>query len=291
MRFSYYEPASVDEAIATLRGPHGTFKVLAGGTDVLINLRRRAVAYDGLVNIKRIPEMTQWQAFHGGGLRIGAAVPFGELEASFEVVNRYPALVEAMRVIGSLQLRNMATIGGNLCNASPAADSAPALLAARATATYVDGSDGPTTIPVEQVFLGPGRSVVGTTGLLLGVDMPEPAPMSGACFQRFTPRDAMDIGIAAACSQVTLEPGSGRIGDVAIALGAVAPTPMRATKAEESLGGREATPELLAQAGVLAASECSPIDDIRGSASYRRSLVEILVRRTLERAVARALGA
>ena len=291
MRFSYYEPASVDEAIATLRGPHGTFKVLAGGTDVLINLRRRAVAYDGLVNIKRIPEMTQWQAFHGGGLRIGAAVPFGELEASFEVVNRYPALVEAMRVIGSLQLRNMATIGGNLCNASPAADSAPALLAARATATYVDGSDGPTTIPVEQVFLGPGRSVVGTTGLLLGVDMPEPAPMSGACFQRFTPRDAMDIGIAAACSQVTLEPGSGRIGDVAIALGAVAPTPMRATKAEESLGGREATPELLAQAGVLAASECSPIDDIRGSASYRRSLVEILVRRTLETAVARALGA
>ena len=289
--FSYYEPGSVDEAVEILRGPHGTFKALAGGTDVLINLRRRSVNYDGLVNIKRIPGMTGWSATPGQGLRIGAAVPFRELETSPEVASRYPALVEAIKVIGSLQLRNLATIGGNLCNASPAADSAPALLAGRATATYVNGAGGPATIPIEQLFLGPGRSVVGTNGLLLGVDLPEPTPTTGSCFQRFTPRDAMDIGIAAACSQVTLEAGSGRIGEVAIALGAVAPTPMRAVRAEDSLRGREATPELLAEAGRVASGECSPIDDLRGSASYRRSLVEVLVRRTLETAVARALGA
>ena len=292
MRFSYYEPASVDEAIGVLGGPHGTFKALAGGTDVIINLRRRSVEYDGLVNIKRIPGMAEWSATPGQGLRIGAATPFGELEASAEVASRYPALLEAIKVIGSLQLRNMATIGGNLCNASPAADSGPALLAARATATYVNGgSDGPVTIPVEQVFLGPGRSVVSATGLLLGVDVPEPGVMTGSCFQRFTPREAMDIGIASACSQVTLEPGSGRIGEVAIALGAVAPTPMRAMKAEDILHGREPTPDLLAQAGTLASGECSPIDDLRGSASYRRDLVAVLVRRTLETALARALGA
>ena len=115
--------------------------------------------------------------------------------------------------------------------------------------------------------------------------------MTGSCFQRFTPRDAMDIAIASACSQVTLESGSGRIDDVAIALGAVAPTPIRAARSEEALVGRDPTPELLAQASALASSECSPIDDIRGSASYRRSLVEVLVRRTLEAALARALGA
>jgi carbon-monoxide dehydrogenase medium subunit len=281
----------VDEAIGVLGGPHGTFKALAGGTDVIINLRRRSVAYDGLVNIKRIPGMAEWSSTPGQGLRIGAATPFGELEASAEVASRYPALLEAIKVIGSLQLRNMATIGGNLCNASPAADSAPALLAARANATYINGSDGPVTIPVEQVFLGPGRSVVGPTGLLFGVDVPEPRVMTGSCFQRFTPRDAMDIGIASACSQVTLEPGSGRIGEVAIALGAVAPTPMRAMKAEDILHGREPTPDLLAQAGTLASGECSPIDDLRGSASYRRDLVAVLVRRTLETALARALGA
>lgn len=290
MRFSYYEPTSANEAVDILRGPHGTFKALAGGTDVLINLRRRAVDYDGLVNVKRIPGITDWQSEPGQGLRLGAAVPFRELETSPEVASRYPALVEAIRVIGSLQLRNLATIGGNLCNASPAADSAPALLAARATATYVNGTGGPATIPVEQLFVGPGRSVVGPASLLLGVDVPEPAPMTGSCFQRFTPRDAMDIAIASACSQVTFEPGTGRIEDVAIALGAVAPTPMRAARAEEALLGREPTPELLAQAGILAAGECSPIDDIRGSASYRRSLVEVLVRRTLETALARALG-
>ena len=125
MRFSYYEPTSADEAVQILSGPHGTFKALAGGTDVLINLRRRAVAYDGLVNVKRIPGMTDWSAAPGQGLRIGASVPFGELEASPEVARRYPALLEAIKVIGSLQLRNLATIGGNLCNASPAADSAP----------------------------------------------------------------------------------------------------------------------------------------------------------------------
>ena len=291
MHFSYYEPTSTNEAVEILRGPHGTFKALAGGTDVLINLRRRAVAYDGLINVKRIPGMTEWGAAPGEGLRIGASVPFGELEASPEVASRYPALVEAIKVIGSLQLRNLATIGGNLCNASPAADSAPALLATHATATYVNGAGGPSTIPVEQFFVGPGRSIVGATGLLLGVDVPEPASMTGSCFQRFTPRDAMDIAIASACSQVTLEPGTGRMDDVAIALGAVAPTPMRAGRAEEALLGREPTPELLAQASTLAAGECSPIDDIRGSASYRRSLVEVLVRRTLETAIARALGA
>lgn len=290
MRFSYYEPSTAGEATDILRRGGDRYKVLAGGTDVIINLRRRTADYEALVNIKRLPGITSWSIEPAGGLRIGAATPFRALETSHEFAGKYPALVEAIKVIGSLQLRNMATIGGNLCNASPAADSAPALMVAGATATYVDNGSGPHTVPVHQLFLGPGRSIVGQEGLLLQVNVPEPAENTGSCFQRFTPRDAMDIAIVSAAAQVTLERSSDRISDVAIALGAVAPTPVRASKAEEALRGHEPTPELLAKAGALAMDECAPIDDLRGSASYRRSLVEVLVRRTLEVAIARALG-
>ena len=224
----------------------------------------------------------------GKGLRIGAATPFRRLETSPAVSKRFPVLSEAIRMIGSLQLRNTATIGGNLCNASPAADSAPPLVVAGATATFVDGGHGTQTVPVEQFFAGPGLSILGTEGILLRIDVPEPEGMTGERFERFTPRSAMDIAIASAASRVTLDPSSGDIQRVAIALGAVAPTPVRAPRSEEALIGHEPTPELLAKAGTMAKDECNPISDIRGSASYRRELIGVLVRRALERAVERA---
>ena len=287
MRFSYYEPATVEEAVDILRQGKGRYKALAGGTDVIINLRRRTATYDALVNIKRIPGIATWTSEPGIGLRIGAATPFRMLERSATVATRFPALSESIKVIGSLQLRHMATIGGNLCNASPAADSAPALMVSGAMATFA--SNGSTqTVPVEQFFSGPGRCILDTADLLLSVEVPEPEGMVGSSFQRLTPRSAMDIGIASAASQVTLEPSTGRVQEVAIVLGAVAPTPLRASRAEEVVRGHEPTPEVLARAGATAREECSPIDDIRGSASYRRAMVEVLVRRTLEVAVARA---
>ena len=290
MRFSYYEPSTAGEATDILRRGGDRYRVLAGGTDVIINLRRRVADYEALVNIKRLPGITSWSTEPARGLCIGAATTFRELETAPELASRYPALMESIKVIGSLQLRNVATIGGNLCNASPAADSAPALMVAGATATYVDNGSGPHTVSVDQVFVGPGRSIVGQGGLLLQVNVPEPAQMTGSCFQRFTPRDAMDIAIASAAAQVTLERSTGRVSNVAIALGAVAPTPVRAPRAEEALRGHEPTADLLAKAGTIAKEECAPIDDLRGSASYRRGLVEVLVRRALEVAVSRALG-
>ena len=288
MRFGYFEPASIEEAVDILRRGNGSYRALAGGTDVLIHLRRRVKRYEALVNIKRLPGIAAWTAEPGRGLRIGAATTFRELEVSPTVIERFPALVEAIKVLGSLQLRNTATIGGNLCNASPSADSAPALMVAGATATFVDNGDGTRTIPLEQFFVGPGISVLGSEGLLLRVDVPEPEGLTGSCFERFTPRSAMDIAIASSASRVTLDRSSGRVQDAAIALGAVAPTPVRAPRAEEALIGHEPTPELLAEASTLAMDECRPIDDIRGSAAYRRAMVGVLVRRTLEIAVERA---
>ena len=288
MRFDYFEPSSALEAVDALRRGKGGYKALAGGTDVIIHLRRRAKSYQALVNIKRLPGIATWSAGPGDGLSIGAATPFRSLETSPFVQERFAALVEAIQVIGSLQLRNMATIGGNLCNASPSADSAPALMVAGATATFFDDDGGEQTVPVAKLFAGPGKSILGPSGLLLRIDVPGPAGMTGSSFERLTPRNAMDIAIVSAASQLTLEPSGGRVRDVAIALGAVAPTPVRAYKAEDLLRGFEPTPELLAKAGAVAMDECSPIDDIRGGASYRKAMVGVLVRRTLERALGRA---
>ena len=286
MRFDYFEPSSVAEATDTLRRGNGRYRALAGGTDVIIQLRRRVANWEGLVNIKRLPDVATWSGEAGKGLHVGTAVPLRELETSETVRERFPALMEALSVIGSIQLRNTATIGGNICNASPAADSVPALMVAGATATFMtDGTSQ--TLPLEELFTGPGRTVLGSASLLLWLDLPEPQRMSGASFERLTPRSALDIGIVSAASQVTLGPG-GNVEQAAIALGAVAPTPVRAPESESALCGHEPTPELLAKVGASASKECSPIDDIRGSAAYRRAMVEVLVRRTLERAVERA---
>ena len=286
----YFEPVSVDEALDILRQGGGNYKPVAGGTDVLINLRRRSVSYRALVNIKYLPGIADWSFEPGKGFHIGAATPFRELELDSMVMAQHPALVEAMQVIGSLQLRSQATIGGNVCNASPAADSAPALMVSGATVDVVQNGEKSRTLPVDDFFAGPGRSILGSEGLMLALDIPEPPDYSGQCFQRFTPRNAMDIAIVSAASQVTLDRNSGRIEGAAVALGAVAPTPIRAPKAEALLLGKEPTPEFLTEAGNIAMDECAPIDDIRGSASYRRTLIGVLVRRTLQGAVERATG-
>lgn len=288
MRFDYFEPSTMEEARETLRRGKGQYRVLAGGTDVILQLRRRVKQYTGLVNIKRLPKIGAWSVEPNKGLRMGAATLMRELETSGAVAETFPSLLDALRLIGSVQLRNIATIGGNLCNASPAADTAPALIVLGATATFLDNGSNPRTVPVERFFSGPGKSVLGPEGLLLRVDVPVSKEMTGDSFERLTPRSAMDIAIVSAASRVTLDRNSGRIEDVAIALGAVAPTPLRALKAEEVLRGHEPTPELVAKAAQIAMGECRPIDDIRGTAAYRKAMVSVLVRRTLERAIERA---
>jgi carbon-monoxide dehydrogenase medium subunit len=288
MRFDYFEPSSMEEAREILRSGDGRYKALAGGTDVILLIRRRVKSYTGLVNIKRLPGIGAWAAEPGKGLRMGAATLMRELETSSAIAERFLSLIDSVKVIGSIQLRNVATIGGNLCNASPAADTAPSLIVLGAKVTIANNGSSSQSVPVEDFITGPGQTVLGLDGLLLSVDVPEPQGMTGDCFERFTPRSAMDIAIASAASRVTLDPSSGRVKDVAIALGAVAPKPVRAPRTEDFLRGQEPRPEVLAKAGALAKEECSPIDDIRGTAVYRRAMIAVLVRRTLERSIERA---
>jgi len=288
MRFDYFEPTSLAEARQILQDGGGELKPLSGGTDVVIQLRRRVVGCRGLVNLKRIPGLRDWECEAGTGLRVGACTPMRDLELSGTIRERFPSIWEALRVIGSLQLRNLASVGGNLCNASPSADTAPPLIALGATATVANNGSAHETMPVENFFSGPGASILGPSGVLLSVGVPEPAALTGDAFERFTPRSAMDIAIASAAAQVVLEAGSGKIRDVRIALGAVAPTPRRAPGVENWLRGQEPTAEIFTQAGRQAMGECNPIDDIRGSAAYRRELVRVLVKRVLEKSVARA---
>ncbi len=287
MRFDYFEPTSLDEASDLLREGKGARKPLAGGTDIVIQLRRRVVSPEGLVNLKRIPELSGWACEPGQGLRLGACTPMRDLETSAAVGERFPSIREALRVVGSLQLRNIASVGGNLCNASPSADTAPPLMVLGATASlWTD--DQRETLPVEDFFKGPGASVLGTGGLLVAVEVPEPAPLTGDAFERFTPRSAMDIAIASAAAAVTLDAAGQKVQAVRIALGAVAPTPIRAPGAEDLVRDKEPTPKLLEWAGAAAMEECRPIDDIRGSAAYRKELIRILVQRVLRQAVERA---
>ena len=288
MRFDYFEPTPLDEASGLLREGKGARKPLAGGTDIVIQLRRRVISTEGLVNLKRITELGGWACAPGKGLRLGACTPMRDLETSAAVEGRFPSITEALRVVGSLQLRNIASVGGNLCNASPSADTAPPLLALEATARVHTPESRQETVPVENFFTGPGASVLGTGGLLLSVDVPEPAPRTGDAFERFTPRSAMDIAIASAAAAVTMDAAGDRIEAVRIALGAVAPTPIRALKAEDLVRGKEPNPKRLEWAGAAAMEECRPIDDIRGTGAYRKELIRILVQRVLRQAVERA---
>lgn len=288
MRFEYFEPAALGEAREILREGNGELKPFCGGTDIVIQLRRRVARWRGLVNLKRIPGLSEWQYQSGSGLQIGACTTMRDLEVSGTVRDRFPSLWESLRVVGSLQLRNLASVGGNLCNASPSADTAPPLIALHATVYLCEYGSDPRAVPVEDFFKGPGTSVLGPSELLLSISVPESETWVGSAFERFTPRSAMDIAIASAAAQVALGGSDGKVDDVRIALGAVAPTPVRARRAEDWLRQREPTDENFADAARLAMRECSPIDDIRASAVYRRELVGVLVKRVLCKAAARA---
>jgi carbon-monoxide dehydrogenase medium subunit len=288
MRFDYFEPTSLDEASGLLREGKGARRPLAGGTDIVIQLRRRVARTEGLVNLKRIPELSGWTCEPGRGLRLGACTPMRDLETSAAVGERFPSIREALQVVGSLQLRNIASVGGNMCNASPSADTAPPLMALGAAASLWSDESRRETVSVENFFEGPGASVLGAGGLLLAVEVPEPEPLTGDAFERFTPRSAMDIAIASAAAAVTLDAAGQRVRAVRIALGAVAPTPIRALRAEDLVREKEPMPKLLEWAGAAAMEECRPIDDIRGTAAYRKELIRILVQRVLRQAVERA---
>jgi aerobic carbon-monoxide dehydrogenase medium subunit len=274
----YFEPKSLEEALSLLTKHGAEAKVIAGGTDVMVDIKYKEEP-GCLINIKKIPGLTKIQE-NGGSLRIGALTTIRELETSTILREKLPVLWESSHQFASLQIRNTATIGGNICRASPSGETLAPLLVLEATAKCVF-SDGEKSQPFTSFFQGPGKSVLGAKGLLTEIDVPYPAPGSKSVYLKHAVRGAMDIAMVGVAVMITPDGDTNNIQDVRIGLGAVAPTPVRATKTEAMLRGKPLSAELLKEAGALAASEASPIDDQRSSAENRRWIVEALTRRGL----------
>ena len=284
--FDYLAPKSLDEAYSHLGNGRRTL-MLAGGTDVIVQLREGRRECDQLIDLKHIPELVAHGFTADGTLEIGAAAPLAELYEDPEVARRLPGLVDAASIIGGIQIQSRASLGGNLCNASPAADSSPALMVLGAT-LRIGSRDGRRDLPVEDFFLGPGRSALQPNEILVQVRIPPQPARSGAFYLRFIPRNEMDIAVASAGARIQLSPGGETIESARVALGAVGPTPLMAPAAVEALTGRPATDATIQAAGEAASTVATPITDMRGSIAQRRRLAAVLTVRALNGALARA---
>lgn len=285
--FEYVAPTTVAEATKLLAQATGVARVLAGGTDLIVQLREHLRDADLVVDIKRIPELTALEFSPAAGLKLGAAVPCYHLYEDAALTKAYGALSDSTRIIGGWQIQSRASVGGNLCNSSPAADSIPTLIALGAKVVIV-GPNGTREVAVEAFCTAPGKNVLQKGELLTTLVFPAPAAKSGSAYERFIPRNEMDIAVVGAASWVKLDASGQKIEAARIGLAAVAPTPKFAAEASQWLAGKPATEETFAQAGELAKKVATPISDMRGTAEFRTHLVGVLVKRTLQKAIERA---
>lgn len=280
--FDYFSPLSLEEALSLLESRQGA-KVLAGGTDLIVQMKERRAHPLALIDVKKVPELNRLSLGEEGTLFIGAAVPLSRVIAYPPVKEGLPMLAEACSLVGSFQLRNRGTVGGNICNAAPSADTAPPLLCLSARA-IVARSGGTRVIPLTDFFAGPGKTVLEGNELLVGIEIPSPPEPSAGSYLRHIPRQEMDIAVAGVASFLLFDEGGGFCREARIALGAVAPTPLRTPGAESALSGRPLSEESIDEAAREASEEACPISDIRGSAAYRKEIVRVLTRRTLKSA-------
>jgi carbon-monoxide dehydrogenase medium subunit len=285
-RFEYREAGTIDEAVETL-SQHDGGRIFAGATDVLMRWRQGVWKPRYVLNIKRIPGLNEVTYNPEEGLRLGALVNIRALEQHPLIRQHYPALTQAATAFAGVQIRNLATVGGNVCNASPAGDTLPALLAYGAVC-HLAGPSGTRDVPLENFFQGPGRTVLQPAEMLVALGLPPPLPNTGALYIKHSPRHTMDIATVGVASVVSLEGDVCR--QVRMVLGAVAPTVIRAVEAEALLTGQAPEAARLQQAAQAAVAAASPIDDIRGTAAHRRAIVAPLVQRTLQYAVQMAQG-
>ncbi len=274
--FDYLAPHSLAEALEMLAERPAAIP-LAGGTDLLVQIKEGHRQAQTLLSLRRVPEVHKYT--HNGKLVIGAATTVGKVAADAQNQKEYTALAMGASLIGSAQIRNMATVGGNLCNAAPSADTAPPLLVLGAEAVIADRK-GERRLPLENFFLGPGQTALKPGELLKEIVLPIRPEHSGSFYLRHTPRSRMDIAVASVAASIELDQDD-HILNAHLAMGAVAPIPMRASVAEALLMGRSPTSDLLRQAALMASQEAQPIDDLRASAEYRRHLVGVLAERAM----------
>lgn len=287
-RFEYVAPETLEAAIEALRSREGA-TLLAGGTDLLVQMKEGGRRAPVVVSLRRVPGLQGIAGDPASGLRIGARTLLADVAGHPAIRERYQALSEGAGIVGSVQTRNLGTIGGNVCNAAPSADTAPPLLVFDATAV-VAGAGGARRLPLAEFFLGPGATALQPGEILTALELPPAFERTGSVYQRHTPRRAMDIAVVGVACKVELD-ASGAIAGAAIALGAVAPTPIRCPEAEALLRGERPSEALFARAAELARDASRPISDVRGSAEFRRELVRVMTRRCLAIAAARAVSA
>ena len=279
-----YQPTSLQEASRLIKenGPGGRF--LAGGTDLVIAMKEKGLVPKYIVDLKRVPGLAGIRETNAGSTTIGALTTMYAIETSPVITKKYPFLAQSAAEVGSIQIRNRATIGGNMANATPSADVAPALIALNATAKIAVAS-GEKTVLLEEFFRGPGQTIMDTDEILTEITIPKTGPQLVGEYIKFSPRDMMDlayVGIAVAYNLGSDKKCNG----VRIVLGAVAPTPIRAKNSEALLEGKVLTEELAAKVGDEAARESKPISDVRSSADYRRAMVGIMTKRAILNAAA-----
>lgn len=285
MQTRYEAPTSIADAVRAVAAPGAM--VLAGGTDLLVQYHAGSRRPTVFVDVKRIPELMRI-AVDDESVTIGAAVPAVDIGSHGLVRDLWPGLVEAAQLIGSTQIQSRSSLGGNLCNASPAADSTCALIVNRAVA-LIAGPSGERTLPVEEFCLAPGRNALAPGELLVALRLPRPAPRTADAYLRLIPRTEMDIAVASAAVSVTIG-ADGRCADARVAIGAVAATPLVVPSAADALIGSSLDVAALVRAGDAAGQAARPIDDRRGTAAYRRTVVGVLTRRAAQAAAARAGG-
>ena len=281
----YEAPDTLQAAVALLAGATGTSRILAGGTDVIVQMETDLIEPALLVDIKKIRE-TRQIAGENGGFRIGAAVPAMEIVEHAAFSKAWPGVVDGVKLIGSIQIKGRASIGGNVCNASPAADSVPALVAAGAIARII-GPNGVRDLPVENIPVGPGKTSLAKGEIVVSFFLPARPAHASDAYQRFTPRTEMDIAVVGVAINLALDAG-GTCTAARVALGAVAPTVLLVKDAADALIGTRLDDAALDRLAKAASAACRPIDDKRGTKEYRVKVAGVLARRTAQQALERA---
>jgi xanthine dehydrogenase FAD-binding subunit len=281
-KFEYYAPESIEEALRLLAQKGQGAHLLAGGTDLMVKIRHGMLMPGTVIGLKRIHGLNRIAFDKKNGLTIGATALLAHVASHPDILKTYPALAYAAGETANVQIRNMGTVAGNLCNAAPSADNAPGLMAMGAEA-HVESLNGQRRIPLDLFFKGPGLTALEHGEMLTAISVPTPSPASAASYQHISARGKVDISAVGIGVMLTMK---GRTcANARIFMGAVGPVPMRASKAEGLITGRRLTKALVEGAGDIAARQARPISDVRASASYRRRMVAVLTRRALQEAM------
>lgn len=286
--FEYEAPTALSDAVALMAKHGGNVRPLAGGTDLIDQMRVGRLSPHILVDVKKVDELNVLQ-IDADGLRVGAAVPCYRVYGDAGIGERYSALADSCHIIGGIQIQSRASIGGNLCNSGPAADSTPSMIALGGICV-IAGRDGTRQVPVESFCTGPGQNVLQPDELLVEVRFPPRPADSGSHYRRLIPRNEMDIAVVGVAAAVQLDEAQQNFVAARIGLGAVAPTPLLAESASHALAGQPVSDETIAKAAEAARLSVSPITDMRGTKAYRIHVTGVLTERVIKAAVARARG-